>query len=69
MRIKDIKIGMVVVITSPIERELDGVKRVEGVVGVVDAPVSGNEGVWWWITHADGNQCRYRYCEISALQQ
>jgi hypothetical protein len=68
MKIEEIKTGLMVMITKPIEEELDGVKRRKGIIGMIDSPVFGSADVWWWVTHSDGAQAKYRYCEISQIE-
>jgi len=67
MEIQEIKTGMLVVVSSLIENEIDGVKRRKGAIGMVDTPVSNTCGIWWCINHQDGIQIKYRYCEISNM--
>lgn len=68
MKIEEIKTGMLVIISSLIEGEIDGIKRRKGALGMVEAPVFGTCGMWWWIIHHDGAQIKYRYCEISEMK-
>jgi len=68
MKIEDIRVGLLVMISSPIEEEMDGIKRRKGAMGVIDAQVYGSAGIWWWIIHRDGSQVKYRYCEISEIK-
>lgn len=68
MKIEEIKSGLMVMVTKPIEDEIEGVKRRKGLIGMVDSPVFGSAGVWWWVTHNDGLQGKYRFCEISAIE-
>lgn len=55
-------------ISNLIEGEIDGIKRRKGAIGMVEAPVFGTGGMWWWVTHQDGSQIKYRYCEISDMK-
>lgn len=68
MKIEEIKTGILVFISSIIEDEIDGVKRRKGALGMVDSPVLGAGGLWWWVVHEDGTQIKYRYCEISEMK-
>lgn len=68
MKIEEIRIGSLVMVTKPIEDEIEGIKRRKGLIGMVDSPVFGGGGVWWWVTHRDGVQGKYRFCEISAIE-
>jgi len=68
MNIDQIKAGILVMISSLIESELDGIERRQGAIGMVDSPVMGTGGLWWWIVHQDGRQIKYRYCEISEIK-
>lgn len=68
MKIEEIKTGSLVLISSLIENEIDGIKRRLGALGMVEAPVFGTGGMWWWIVHQDGSQVKYRYCEISEMK-
>lgn len=68
MKIEEVKTGILVFISSLIEDEIDGVKRRKGALGMVDSPVLGTGGLWWWVTHKDGAQIKYRYCEISEMK-
>lgn len=68
MEIKDIKPGILVMISSLIEDEIDGMKRRKGAIGLVDSPVFGTCRLWWWVIHQDGYQIKYRYCEISEMK-
>lgn len=68
MKIEEIKTGILVFVSSIIEEEIDGVKRRKGALGMVDSPVLGAGGLWWWVVHEDGTQIKYRYCEISEMK-
>lgn len=68
MKIEEIKAGILVMISSVIEEEIDGIKRRKGALGMVDSPVFGSGGTWWWIVHQDGSQIKYRSCEISEMK-
>jgi len=68
MKIEEVKTGLLVIVSNPIEKEIDGMERRKGAIGMVDSPVFGTEDVWWWIIHRDGSQIKYRYCEISEIK-
>lgn len=68
MKIEEIKAGILVIVSNPIEKEIDGLERRKGAIGMVDSPVFGGGGVWWWIIHRDGSQMKYRFCEISEIK-
>lgn len=68
MKIEEIRAGILVIVSNPIEKEIDGIKRRKGAIGMVDSPVFGGGGVWWWIVHHDGTQMKYRFCEISEMK-
>jgi hypothetical protein len=68
MEIEEIKSGNLVMISSLIEDVIDGVRRRKGAIGMVDSPVFGTYGLWWWVIHQDGSQIKYRYCEMSGMK-
>jgi len=68
MAIEEIRTGTLVLISSLIENEIDGIKRRKGALGMVNTPVQGTCGLWWWVIHQDGAEVKYRYCEMTEFK-